>query len=219
MKRKYENVRDLPDTLPIFPLSGVLLLPRGQLPLNIFEPRYLAMFEDALGKGRLIGVIQPASDDDVEGAVQKVGCVGRISAFSETDEARLVITLTGVARFRCVRELDVVTPYRQVEADYTPYADDLIADIGVLDVNRDGLIDVLRRYLDANGMSADWEAIERSGNETLVNSLSIISPYGLKEKQALLEAESLSERSEILIALTEMVLARMVSADNDAQMQ
>ena len=218
----YETVDDLPEQIPVFPLEGALLLPRGQLPLNIFEPRYLSMFEDALARGRVLGIIQPgdeAADDGVP--LQQVGCVGRITSFSETEDGRMIVSLTGIARFRVQQELQVLTPYRQVEADYGPYGSDLIADIGALDVNRDGLVDVLRRYLEANNMSADWDAIEQSGNEALVNSLSIISPYGLKEKQALLEAESLAERTEILIALTEMVLAQMAMAtgSNDNSVQ
>ena len=218
----YETLDDLPKQLPVFPLEGALLLPRGQLPLNIFEPRYLSMFEDALGRGRVLGIIQPgdeAAEDDAP--LQQVGCVGRITSFSETEDGRMIVSLTGIARFRVQQELQVLTPYRQVEADYRAYGSDLIADVGALDVNRDGLVDVLRRYLEANNMSADWEAIEQSGNEALVNSLSIISPYGLKEKQALLEAETLSERAEILIALTEMVLAQMATAtgSNDNSVQ
>ncbi|MEL0151372.1 MAG: LON peptidase substrate-binding domain-containing protein [Rhodobiaceae bacterium] len=208
---KYETVDDLPQTVPVFPLAGVLLLPRGQLPLNIFEPRYLDMFEDALGRGRMIGILQPVDgqEDDSAPQLQKVGCIGRITSFSETEDGRMIVSLTGVARFRVAEELDVTTPYRQIAADYRPYNSDLIADIGALDVNREGLLDVLRRYLERNNMAADWDAIEQSGNEALVNSLSIISPYGVQEKQALLEAESLAERAEILIALTEMVLAQM----------
>ena len=195
MSAFYETVADLPEPLPVFPLEGALLLPRGQLPLNIFEPRYLSMFEDALGRGRVLGIIQPGDEAAEDGApLQQVGCVGRITSFSETEDGRMIVSLTGVARFRVQQELQVLTPYRQVEADYGPYGSDLIADIGALDVNRDGLVDVLRRYLEANNMSADWDAIEQSGNEALVNSLSIISPYGLKEKQALLEAGSLAER-------------------------
>ncbi len=208
---KYETVDDLPQTVPVFPLAGVLLLPRGQLPLNIFEPRYLDMFEDALGRGRMIGILQPVDgqEDDSVPQLQKVGCIGRITSFSETEDGRMIVSLTGVVRFRVAEELDVTTPYRQIAADYRPYNSDLIADIGALDVNREGLLDVLRRYLERNNMAADWDAIEQSGNEALVNSLSIISPYGVQEKQALLEAESLAERAEILIALTEMVLAQM----------
>lgn len=213
------DLDELPPTLPVFPLEGVLLLPRGHLPLNVFEPRYLKLTEDALGHGRFMGIIQPGFDDNE--ALQKTGCLGRITSFSETDDGRFLISLTGVARFRVDQQLDVATPYLQVAADYRPYRDDLVADVGSIDVNRDGLLDVLRRYLDRNGMSADWESIEQSGNEALVNSLSIISPYGPQEKQALLEAESLAQRAEILIALTEMVLADMArtTGSNDNSLQ
>ena len=222
MSAYYETVDNLPEHLPVFPLEGGLLLPRGQLPLNIFEPRYLSMFEDALGRGRVLGIIQPSDEAAEDGApLQQVGCVGRITSFSETEDGRMIVSLTGIVRFRVQQELQVLTPYRQVAADYRAYSSDLIADVGALDVNRDGLVDVLRRYLEANNMSVDWEAIEQSGNEALVNSLSIISPYGLKEKQALLEAETLAERAEILIALTEMVLAQMAMAtgSNDNSVQ
>ena len=221
----YDSINDLPETVPLFPLDGVLLLPRGALPLNIFEPRYLSMFDDALGRGRLIGIIQPRDDRpeiDTKGpALHDVGCLGRITSFSETDDGRMIVSLTGVARFRLIEELDVLTPYRQARVDYRPYDSDLIADVGGIDVNRDGVLDVLKRYLDLNGMQADWEAIEQSGNEALVNSLCIISPYGGPEKQAMLEAVSLGERAEILIALTEMVLAQMSQAggSNDNAMQ
>lgn len=204
-----EMISELPETVPVFPLEGVLLLPRGQLPLNIFEPRYLQMFEDALGKGRLIGLAQPYDDESGADKLQRVGCLGRISSFSETDDGRMVISLTGVARFEVAEELNVLTPYRQIRADYRPYESDLIADVGSIDVNREGVLDVLKRYLEANGMSADWPAIESSNNEALVNSLCIISPYGAQEKQAMLEAATLAERAEILIALTEMVLAQL----------
>jgi Lon protease-like protein len=221
----YDSINDLPETVPLFPLDGVLLLPRGALPLNIFEPRYVQMFDDALGRGRLIGIIQPRDDrPEIAGtgpALHDVGCLGRITSFSETDDGRMIISLTGVARFRLAEELDVLTPYRQARVDYRPYDSDLIADVGGIDVNRDGVIDVLKRYLDLNGMQADWEAIEESGNEALVNSLCIISPYGGPEKQAMLEAPSLGERAEILIALTEMVLAQMSQSggSNDNAMQ
>jgi Lon protease-like protein len=216
-----ETVQELPETVPVFPLEGVLLLPRGQLPLNIFEPRYLQMFEDALAKGRLLGIVQPFDDEDGAEALQKIGCLGRVSSFSETDDGRMIVSLTGVARFAIAEELNVLTPYRQIRADYRPFESDLIADVGSLDVNREGVLDVLKRYLEANGMSADWSAIESSNNEALVNSLCIISPYGAQEKQAMLEAATLAERAEILIALTEMVLAQLGQSGgaNDNAMQ
>jgi Lon protease-like protein len=218
MSQNFKSISELPETFAVFPLEGVLLLPRGQLPLNIFEPRYLQMFEDVLAQGRFLGMVQPQMPTTPEEAAQpsklmKTGCLGRITSFSETDDGRVVVSLTGVARFDVVQELDVTTPYRKVAANYRPYESDLVADVGALDVNRDALLEIVRRYLDANGMTADWDGIESSSNEALVNSLSIISPYGPQEKQALLEAESLAQRADILIALTEMVLAQMASAE------
>ena len=213
------KISELPSSFPVFPLAGVLLLPRGQLPLNIFEPRYLQMLDDALGRGRYLGMIHPMDDDTDR--LAPVGCLGRISSFSEAEDGRMIISVTGVCRFSVVDELPVTTPYRQVNANFEPYADDLIVDAGSFDVNRDGLIDVLRRYLDASGLSVDWESVESSSNEALVNSLSMISPFGMREKQAMLEANSLGERNEILIALTEMALARGLEpgSENDHPFQ
>ncbi len=209
------TLSSLPAHVPLFPLEGVLLLPRGHLPLTIFEPRYLKLVENVLGQGRFLGIIQPLSAPDENNKVklQKTGCLGRISSFNEMEENRFFITLTGVARFQVAQTLDVATPYPQVLADYEPYHEDLVANVGALDVNRQGVLDVLRRYLEATNMSIDWQAIESADNESLINSLCIISPYGVQEKQALLEANTLAERAEILIALTEMVLAQM-SSDN-----
>jgi Lon protease-like protein len=217
MAAKTLTLGDLPIKIPVFPLSGALLLPRGQLPLNVFEPRYLQMLEDAFSRGRYLGIIQPLNDSD---ALQNVGCLGRITSFSETEDGRMIISVTGICRFRIANEMPVTTPYRQLQVEYQPFADDLTADAGALDVRRDALLDVLQQYLDATGLSVDWDSINNASNETLVNSLSMISPYGPREKQALLEATSLSERNEILIALTEMALAQGDgSGDNDNAMQ
>ncbi len=223
----------LPAILPIFPLEGAVLLPRGQLPLQVFEPRYLKLVAHVLGQGRLLGIVQPLSASDKESdnasdkasdkesdkksadGLHQVGCLGRITAFNEIDDERLFVSVTGISRFRVGRVLESTTPYPQVAADYAAYGDDLIVDVGALDVNRDGVLDVLRRYLAATDMSIDWQAIEAANNESLVNSLSIISPYGVLEKQALLEAASLSERAEILIALTERVLAQMAADEHN----
>lgn len=222
MASRYETLTDLPATLPVFPLGGALLLPRGVLPLNIFEPRYLAMVDAALRSGdRLIGMVQPKSpgamfgegDSSARPEIHDVGCAGRITAFNETDDGRILMTLTGICRFRVVEELDAMTPFRQVRADFTPFANDLAAGSGELDVDRDGLLDILRRYLDANGLQADWDAIDRSSNEALVNSLCMISPFGPQEKQAMLEAETLEHRNQILIALAEMALAQTQTDD------
>jgi len=227
MTGRYTSIDDLPGTLPIFPLSGALLLPRGVLPLNIFEPRYLAMVDTALRSGdRIIGMIQPQglggafgeSDASASPPLHDVGCAGRITGFNETDDGRVLMTLTGICRFRVTQELDTVTPFRQVAADYGPYAVDLQSGSGELDVSRSQLLDVVRRYLDANGLQADWDAIERSSNEALVNSLSMISPFGPQEKQAMLEAENLEQRNQILIALAEMALAQ-TQAEDDTPLQ
>jgi len=223
MTARYDSINDLPGTLPIFPLAGALLLPRGVLPLNIFEPRYVAMVDAALRSGdRLIGMIQPqtvgAADAGTNPAIHDIGCAGRITGFNETDDGRILMTLTGICRFKVTQELDAMTPFRQVKADYGPFANDLEAGSGELDVSRTELLDVVRRYLEANNLQADWDAIEQSSNEALVNSLSMISPFGPQEKQAMLEADSLEQRNQILIALAEMALAQ-TQADDDATLQ
>lgn len=206
----YRWPRDLPDSIPIFPLAGALLLPRGELPLNIFEPRYLAMVEDALGTARVIGMVQP---DDTGGGSEshpslfKVGCAGRITQLAETGDGRYLMTLTGIARFRIFEELAVTTPYRQCRVDFEPFVGDFTAHSGEDAVDRNALLRTLKTYLSANQIEADWEGIRSAPTEALVNGLSMMSPYGTKEKQALLEAPDLKTRAEILIAVTEIVLA------------
>jgi uncharacterized protein len=194
---------DLPRVLPIFPLEGVLLLPGGRLPLNIFEPRYLAMFDDALSNNRLIGMIQPCEEcSGVEAPkVYETGCVGRITSFTETDDGRYLVTLCGLIRFGVVRELPSGS-YRQVEPDFVRFAGDLQEDHSTID--RDRLIQVLSAYFEANAIEGDWEAIEQTGNERLVTSLAMICPLGAPEKQALLESMTLTERAEALTAIMEM---------------
>lgn len=216
LSRIYRTVDDLPGRIPLFPLSGALLLPRGQLPLNIFEPRYLAMIDTAISGDRIIGMVQPSSDDnsaqqDDETAKPKVytvGCAGRLTSFSETADGRILITLTGISRFRIEEELATVTPYRIAQVDFNHFANDLTPELDQEKVNRTLLLDVFKRYLNAHELEADWESVDRSSNETLVNTLSMISPYPPSEKQALLEARDIVHRSEILIALTEMALSR-----------
>jgi hypothetical protein len=204
--------RDLPAIIPVFPLSGALLLPRGRLPLNIFEPRYLAMVRAALAAERVIGMIQP-HDGDSRAKVPLLygtGCAGRITAFSETDDGRFLITLTGVTRFRVAEELSCVTPYRQVAVDYTPFAHDLEtpeAPEGT-EVERERLLPALRTYLELNGMAADWQAISDAPSETLINALAMICPFGPSEKQALLEAPGLDDRARVMTALIQMAVAQ-----------
>lgn len=205
----YRGPADLPGTIPVFPLPGALLLPRGQLPLNIFEPRYLAMIDDALKGTRLVGMIQPdeaRAPAALQPLLHAVGCVGRITQLEETGDGRYLITLTGIARFRMREEAVVSTLYRQCRVDYAPYAGDFTPDTGDA-VDRDALLRTLAAYLEANRIEADWGDIREAPTEALVNGLSMMSPYGPKEKQALLEAPDLRARADLLVAVTEFALA------------
>ena len=199
---------DLPRILPIFPLPSVLLLPGGQLPLNVFEPRYLALVRDALASDRLIGMIQPCeSAADVGAAkVYGTGCAGRITAFSETPDGRYVITLTGVIRFDCKGELPKIDGYRRVISDYSRFRGDLAEDDSAID--RDRLLAALRPYFDATGIEVDWAAIKESGDEPLVTSLAMICPFEGAEKQVLLESMTLRERVEALTAIIQLATYR-----------
>src|SRR5688572_18424038 len=211
----YRGAADLPEILPVFPLAGALLLPRGQMPLNIFEPRYLEMIDDSLRDGhRLVGMIQP--DPAHPGPEDKpnlfrVGCVGRITQLAETGDGRYLMQLTGVARFRVVEELHVGTLYRQCRVTFAPFADDFIGRKGEELVDRKALLESLSAFLKANNLKTDWDGIESASNEALVNALAMMSPYGVAEKQAMLEAPDLKTRAEILIAVTEMELAKTAS--------
>jgi Lon protease-like protein len=208
----YRGPGDLADVIPVFPLAGALLLPRGQMPLNIFEPRYLAMVDDALTGGRrLIGMIQPDTahpGPEAKPNLFRIGCVGRITQLGETGDGRYLIELTGVARFRIAEELAVPTPYRQCRVVYAPFADDFIARKGEDAVDRPALLAALAAFLKANDLKADWDGIENAPNEALVNALAMMSPYGAAEKQALLEAPDLKTRAEILVAVTQIELAK-----------
>lgn len=219
---RYRNTGDLPSVIPIFPLAGALLLPRGQLPLNIFEPRYLAMIDDALRDGhRLIGMIQPDGITEaprVKPSLFKVGCVGRITQLAESGDGRYIIELTGVTRFRIDAELDVKTDYRQCRVTYTTFADDLVARKGEDAVNREALLRALTDFMNANQMTADWDDIGEAPTEALVNGLSMMSPYGPAEKQALLEAPDLKTRAELLVAITEIELAKK-NLEGEPQLQ
>jgi Lon protease-like protein len=209
---EYRGPADLPEVIPVFPLPGALLLPRGQMPLNIFEPRYLEMIDDALRDGhRLIGMIQPDtthSRSESAPSLFRVGCVGRITQLAETGDGRYILELTGVARFKVVEELAVKTPYRQCKVDYFPFIDDFTARKGEEDGDRQAVLAALTRFLKANQLKVDWDGINNAPNEALVNALAMMSPYGTAEKQALLEAPDLKTRAEILIAVTEMDLAK-----------
>jgi Lon protease-like protein len=213
MNAVYRGPEAVPAVIPVFPLPGALLLPRGQMPLNIFEPRYLAMIDDALRSGnRLIGMIQPdpthpGSDPD-KPRLFHVGCVGRMTQFAESGDGRYLIQLTGVARFRIAEELAVTTPYRQCRVTYQPFVDDFTPRLGEDAVDRKALLRALTAFLKANNLKADWEGIENAPNEALVNALAMMSPYEAAEKQAMLEAPDLKTRAEILVAVTEIELAK-----------
>jgi hypothetical protein len=207
----YRRPSDMPDALPVFPLGGTLLLPRRPIQLTVFEPRYLEMLDDALAGERLIGVIQPVADDDSTGESPElfpVGCAGRIVQYAEIGDRRCLLTLMGVARFRIARELAVATRYRSVVPDYADFAHDFTEGLGESAVDRKALVDALSEFAEANKVGVDWDDIEKASNETLVNALAMMSPYGNREKQALLEARDLKSRAEILVAISQVVLAR-----------
>lgn len=199
--------QDLPAEIAVFPLPGALLLPRARLPLNIFEPRYLTMTADALGNGRLLGMIQPqpgAPRRPAGPGLYKVGCLGRLSSFAETEDGRFLVTLTGVIRFRVAEELEAVRGYRRVRADYGPYRGDLDLGEDGPAVDRAALIGALRPFFRARGIDVNWDSVERTSDEMLVLTLCMVCPFEVAEKQALLEAEGAAARAAMLIALLQM---------------
>lgn len=211
MNKPYRDASELPVVIPVFPLEAALMLPRGHLPLNIFEPRYMAMIDDALRADRLIGMIQPSSAKEPASSgppLQPVGCVGRLTQVAETGDGRYVIALTGVARFRIVEELSVTTPYRQCRVDYSEFESDFTPRSGEEEVDRESLLKALRAFAESTRLKIDWNAIDSARNEELVNALAMMSPFGPEEKQALLEAPTLRARADALVAITEFELAR-----------
>lgn len=208
----YAAAVDLPEILPLFPLPGALLLPRGQIPLNIFEPRYLAMVDSALAGDRLIGMIQPDAAQTAREialpALYPVGCAGRITQFAETGDGRYLIQLTGIARFRLIEEMPATTLFRQARVDFSTFEYDLEPRLGEDAVDRDAIIAALRAYGETHGIPIDWRNVGEAPNEALVNALSMLAPFGTAEKQALLEAVDLRARGEMLVALTELELAQ-----------
>ena len=200
---------DLPATLPIFPLDGVLLLPHGHLPLHIFEPRYRAMIDAALGERRLIGMIQPREEyphpmpDDAR--IFDVGCAGRIVSFAETDDGRFLVTLRGVCRFRVHEELPIDNGFRRVRPDFLPFLGDFEMDEEAA-VERGRLLEAARHYLKVKNISFDWPAVEAASLPALITSLAMICPFEAGEKQALLECATLSERGQLLVSLLDMAV-------------
>ena len=213
---RYLKPGDLPESVVVFPLSGALLLPGAQLPLNIFEPRYLAMFDAAIAGNRLLGMVQPALGEPGESrSLAHVGCLGRITSTSESGDGRYITALTGICRFRLMEEVTAHQHYRTFRI--TPFISDLKSHHEEGTVDRPALLSAFRSYLEANKLEADWESVERADNMMLVNSLSIMAPFEPAEKQALLEAPDLKTRAETFIAIVKIVLAG--SGDTDSLLQ
>jgi hypothetical protein len=215
----YNHASDLPQVIPVFPLNGALLLPRGALPLNIFEPRYLNMVDDAMAGERIVGMVQTRPGGErTRPLLQRVGCAGRITSYAETSDGRYLITLTGVARFRVGEELPVQTPYRQVKADFEPFEADLQSPSEDWSFDRERLLAALRSYLHQRNMDVDWSTAKEAPGEALINSLSMALPFEPTEKQALLQAEDLTARVDALTALLE-IDAAMGGGDDDDEPQ
>jgi Lon protease-like protein len=206
MPGSYRRADDLPLVIPVFPLDGALLLPGGQLPLNIFEPRYLNMFDDAMSGERIIGMVQTRPGGDIERPnLAPVGCAGRVTSFAETSDGRYLVTLTGVCRFRLGDELPSRSPYRQARVDFTAFEEDLReAEGATAGGDGEALLAALRRYLDHRGLAIDWSSAEAAPSDALINSLAMALPFEPVEKQALLEAPTLGDRRETLVALLEI---------------
>lgn len=193
------TVEDLPGEIPIFPLTGVLLLPRGQLPLNIFESRYVAMVDHAIASHRLIGMVQTRDD----GSVYTVGCAGRVTSFNEAPDGRYEIVLTGLCRFRFDQELPQIDGFRRVRADWSDYANDL-QKIDCLDMDRGKLRKLLKNYFEKQGLTCSWDAVDQASDEKLMTTLAMICPLEAKEKQALLEAPCCKERAKLFMTMLEL---------------
>jgi len=200
------KAKDLPETIPIFPLPGAVLLPRAQLPLNLFEPRYLAMFDDCLKtSARMIGMIQPFDGPNGESLLHSIGCAGRVTAFSETEDGRYMITLSGISRFRVVEEVEGFTPYRRCTVNWSGFDRDLgPKETDTFD--RSVFLASMQKYFDDQRLKTDWDSLSEAEDEMLINSLSMFCPFDPEDKQALLEAPSLTTRRETLMTLIEFAM-------------
>jgi uncharacterized protein len=210
LNRTFAGPAEMPATIPLFPLAGALLLPRRPIQLTVFEPRYLEMLDHALSGERLIGVIQPSEEEPADPAPElyPLGCAGRIVQYAEIGDGRCFLTLMGVARFHMAAEAPTQGAYRVAVADYSPFAEDFLEGAGEAAVDRDDLLETLKRFAEVNEIKVVWSDIKKASNEALVNGLSMMSPCGPKEKQALLEAKDLKSRAEMLVAITTIELAR-----------
>ncbi len=216
LAERYRRPADLPPRLPLFPLRGAILLPGSTLPLNVFEPRYLAMVDDVISGSRIMGIVQPtgagddASTESPQGKsvpLRRVGCAGRITGFQELDDGRFTIVLTGLSRFEIVGEAESGSAYRVASVSYDRFASDFTRGLGEEQIDRPTLLKALRTYLDRNQLKTDWAVVEHASSEFLINALCVMAPYGPEEKQALLEAVDLKSRADVLVALAEMELA------------
>ncbi len=214
MAQGYIRTEDLPQLTPVFPLDSAVLLPRGRLPLNIFEPRYLNMIDDVMAGDRIIGMVQTTGGDPAHPSLAKVGCAGRVTSFAETQDGRYLITLSGICRFRLGPELPGVTPYRQVRADYEPFAADLQPPEDIA-FEREPLLASLRAYLERRGMDIEWETARDAPADALVTSLCMALPFEVAEKQALVEAQTLADRTAALTALLQIDEAGRRDEDDD----
>jgi uncharacterized protein len=209
MNRQYASIDELPTVLRLFPLTGALLLPRGELPLNIFEPRYLAMIDSAIASDRLIGMIQPlAGSRAEEPRLYEIGCAGRLTHFRETGDGRYIITLSGVTRFKILAEEGPSAPFRTARVAFEDFAHDLEPGAGEDNVDRARMTEMLRKFAQASKLDIDWASIDAAPTETLVNALAMMCPFGAREKQSLLEAIDLKTRAEVLIGLAQFDLAQ-----------
>jgi Lon protease-like protein len=212
MPERYRGPADVPHRIPVFPLSRAILLPRATLPLNIFEPRYLQMVDDVMSTSRVLGMVQPAGGEEESpmsrtAPLRRVGCAGRIISYQELDDGRFLISLSGIARFDLVDEVELAKPYRVCTVSYERFVGDFTSGAGESEVDRERLLAALKAYLQARNLKADWAAVAKTSTEALVNSLAMVNPYGTEEKQALLEARDLKSRADMLVALAEMEIA------------
>ena len=213
LSERYRGPADVPQRIPVFPLCRAILLPRATLPLNIFEPRYLQMVEDVMSTSRVLGMVQPTGsgeEEDQESPVsrtaplRRIGCAGRITSYQELDDDRLLISLSGIARFEVVDEVELAKPYRVCTVSYERFVGDFTPGAGEDQVDRKALLGALKAFLQSRGLKADWAAVSKTPTEALVNSLAMVNPYGSEEKQALIEAADLKTRADMLVALAEM---------------
>jgi uncharacterized protein len=215
----YRAISELPTVIPVFPLPGILLLPHAQLPLNIYEPRYMAMIDETIRSERIIGMIQPSdSGSNLRGkpTLQPVGCAGRITQFAESGDGRYLLSLTGCARFRVLEELETLTSYRQCKVDYGEFSTDLV-DANDEEFDRKIVVDSIREFSRVKNMRIEWRDIDKASNAMLINAMAMMGPFGSAEKQALLEAPDIKTRAETLVAIIELEMAKTDNVSNKLQ--